>query len=153
MNANTHLETRATEEKIADSDCAHALRQREPILQHNPIAGGRMLQCQPGIYQMRCTDFFGHFVFPLSVDSWNVLGEVMPGSSSLVHILRGHSFSFQVFSFFSLLFAFSSLPFLIRSSIFSLSLSIFNFVMTTLLGAIPNGTLWLLLFSLDTRSI
>ena len=50
------------------------------------------------------------------------------------------------------LFAFSSLPFLILSSMFSRSLSIFNFVITTLLGAMPVGTLVPLDFSLAILS-
>ena len=40
-----------------------------------------------------------------------------------------------------LLFAFASLPFPILSNMFSRSLSNFNFVIMTLLGAIPSGTL------------
>ena len=57
-----------------------------------------------------------------------------------------------LYAFPAVFFLFVSRPWLIRSRIFSRSLSSLSLVTSTLLGAMPMGTLWPLLFSRATRS-
>lgn len=97
--------------------------------------------------------------FP-SQSHWSSSALKQPASqaSTLLNDARLHptyhppQFPSLLHAFPAVFFLFASLPCEILSKIFSRSLSSLSFVTSHLLGAMPMGTLWPLLFSRETRS-